>query len=154
MTIFSLTPMAGVRLHEINGKTPLSRVAGKITINCDHCGMAFSRQPCQLRGARRLCSRACFDAIRRVSVTKTCIICGREMTYRKSSAEAIVSCKHCRSVRKAHDAALRATRVDGLTILQICAKYQLSRTAVTYRLAHGLPMEPRPTRGRKPGATA
>jgi hypothetical protein len=61
----------------ISNKTPMSRVSGKIALNCGHCGLSFERYACWIKGhANSYCGRACAAAARLQPTPVVCVECG------------------------------------------------------------------------------
>lgn len=85
-------PKNGLRAEGSN-KTKLSRSAGKIGLNCDHCGLSFETWACWAKKhANHYCSKACTDAAKIYKVKKNCIICGKEFEVIESRVAKVVTC--------------------------------------------------------------
>ena len=54
--------------------TPLSRIHGRIHLNCDNCNIVFTKHSSACKGYKNYCSRTCASEGRKIP--KTCIICG------------------------------------------------------------------------------
>ena len=68
---------------------------------CDHCGNEFRRNPAALKYKHHFCSKDCLGAFyagkthpkkEKIEITKTCVICGKDISYRGSAA---IRCKEC-----------------------------------------------------------
>jgi hypothetical protein len=86
-------PLKSGVAKEFSNATPMSRTAGKINMDCDHCGLAYETYACWAkRVAHHYCSRACASAAKETPVEKTCIVCGSVFTTVPSSLKRHSTC--------------------------------------------------------------
>ena len=93
-TIFNhlLTPANGMS-HESNGLTALSRVTGKVSLDCPVCGMSFERYACWAKRKKVCyCSKACSDESKRRPVEMKCVVCSSMFMNIPSQSSKIVTC--------------------------------------------------------------
>jgi len=80
--------------------------AKKLRVICDYCGKEFFRNPARLKYKYHFCSRHCSGSFKNgitriqkneikkeeIIITKTCIICGKDISYRGNKS---IHCKEC-----------------------------------------------------------
>ena len=78
---------------QFSNKTPIRRSASCVSLNCDYCGLSFTRKASEAkRNAKAYCGQACMGADRRREAGKDCVICGKEFLVRLSQKEKISTC--------------------------------------------------------------
>lgn len=99
----NLVPSVGANLWHKSNITKLSRSSGKISLNCDNCGLGFDTYACWAKKyATHFCSRGCASKFREIKKQKKCVICGAEFFVVLNRVNVKTTCSNkCRTIRKA-----------------------------------------------------
>ena len=92
------------RTFEISGLTKLSKSSGKISLECEECGMEFETYACWAkRYSHHYCSHGCASKAKERSVVCQCAWCGKDFETIPSykTAKKLVTCSEgCESNKK------------------------------------------------------
>lgn len=93
----------------LSNKTKIARSAGIIYLTCPVCGVNFERKASEAkRHDNSYCGVGCAGLACRRQVLKSCVICEKKYTVRKSVSGAVTCCsKECRSKRLSNKLAER-----------------------------------------------
>lgn len=96
-TIFnhSRVPSGGMEF-ERSGMTELSRITGKVRLECPVCGISFERYACWVKRKKVCyCSKACGDEAKRRPVEVRCVVCSATIVSTPSMvAKGVSTCSN------------------------------------------------------------
>lgn len=88
----AMPPKDGMKYQQSNS-TKLARSRGKLSMNCDFCGMAYETHACWAkRVAHHFCSKSCSNLFKVIEVHKNCVICGADFVTIPSQVKRFSTC--------------------------------------------------------------